>query len=70
LCKMLEKKFGVRAVKERKERVAKIAARGGKFGKKAEEVDEQAIEAEMEKKLKGGKVESEYCSPPRLSRRC
>ncbi|BGP13274.1 putative ATP-dependent RNA helicase DHR1 [Rhodosporidiobolus nylandii] len=52
LCKRLEAKFGPKAVRERKERVKRAAQRG-----KAQEVDEEAIEAEMEKKLKGGRVE-------------
>lgn len=64
MCKQLEKKFGPKSVKERKERVAKAALRGGKPSKKQQEVDEEEIEAEMEKKLKGGKIESvlSFCS--------
>ncbi|GAA6030126.1 hypothetical protein JCM8097_009274 [Rhodosporidiobolus ruineniae] len=61
LCKRLEQKFGPKAVKERKERV-KRAAQAGRKGSavdaRAKEIEEQAIEAEMEKKLRGGKVEA------------
>ncbi|GAA5917841.1 hypothetical protein JCM6882_000837 [Rhodosporidiobolus microsporus] len=57
LCKRLEKKFGPKAVLERKERLKRAAQRGGARGK-AQEVDDEAIEAEMEKKLRGGKVEA------------
>ncbi|GAA6000763.1 hypothetical protein JCM10207_004646 [Rhodosporidiobolus poonsookiae] len=51
LCKRLEKKFGPKAVKERKERVKRAK------GAAVTAVDEEAIEAEMEKKLRGGKIE-------------
>ncbi|GAA5851056.1 hypothetical protein JCM8547_009166 [Rhodosporidiobolus lusitaniae] len=56
LCKRLEAKFGPKAVQERKERVKRAAERNGR-GKMRDEVDEQAVDAEMEKKLKGGRIE-------------
>ncbi|GAA5831310.1 hypothetical protein JCM11251_007830 [Rhodosporidiobolus azoricus] len=57
LCKRLEGKFGPKAVEDRKERVKRAAERGARRGK-VQEVDDEAIEAEMEKKLRGGKVEA------------
>ncbi|GAA5990956.1 hypothetical protein JCM11641_007445 [Rhodosporidiobolus odoratus] len=56
LCKRLEKKFGPKAVEDRKERLKRAAQRTDARKQQNEAIDE-AIEAEMEQKLRGGRIE-------------